>query len=84
MNSERVCSLSYTACNAHAPYCHMWPALLYNIFPHCLIKSTIFEKNKLLNTKCVLIFSTFLSQTTFILRRTEREVIKMYVGLHVK
>ena len=20
-----VCSLSYPACNAHAPYCHLWP-----------------------------------------------------------
>ena len=30
----------------------MWPASLYNIFPHCLINCTVFEK-KLLNTKCV-------------------------------
>jgi len=21
-----VCSLRYPACNAHAPYCHLWPA----------------------------------------------------------
>ena len=27
-----VCSLSHTACNSHAPYRHLWPALLYNIF----------------------------------------------------
>ena len=38
-------------------YCHLWPALLYNIFPHYLINGTIFEKKKL-KTKCVLIFST--------------------------
>ena len=25
-----VCSLSYLACNAHAPYCYPWPVLLYN------------------------------------------------------
>jgi len=27
-----VCSLSYPACNAHAPFCHLWPAPLYPIF----------------------------------------------------
>jgi len=54
--SEWHCSFSYPACNAHAPYCHLWPALLYNIFPHYLINGTIFEK-KLLNTKCVFWFS---------------------------
>ena len=55
-----ICSLRYPACNAHAPCCHLWPALLYNIFPHYLINGTIFEKKKkrLLNIKCVFIFST--------------------------
>jgi len=27
-----VCNLSYPACNAHAPYCHLWAARLYKIF----------------------------------------------------
>jgi hypothetical protein len=31
-----VCSLSYLACNAHAPYCHLWPAPLYIVSPHYL------------------------------------------------
>jgi hypothetical protein len=56
----RVCvwSLSYPACYAHVPYCHLWPAPLYIIFPHYIIKDTIFEKkNPLLNTECVLISS---------------------------
>jgi len=57
MFSVCVCSLRYPARNAHAPYCHLWPAPLYNIFPHYLINRTIFGK-QLLNTKCVLIFST--------------------------
>ena len=52
-----VCSLRHPARNAHAPYCHLWPAPLYDIFPHYLINGTIFEK-RLLNTKCVLIFCT--------------------------
>ena len=53
-----VCSLRYQACNAHAPYCHLWPARLYNIVPHYLINGAIFGR-KLSNTKKrVLIFST--------------------------
>jgi len=71
-----VCSLMYPARNAHAPYCHLWPAPLYNIFPHYLINGTIFGK-KLLDTKCVFWFSLqLLSETFFILRRTERDIIK--------
>jgi len=30
-------SLRYPECNAHAPYCHLCSALLYNICPHYLI-----------------------------------------------
>jgi hypothetical protein len=52
------CSLSYPTCNAHAPYCHLWPALLYNIFPHYLINGTIFEKKATEHKMCVLILST--------------------------
>jgi len=29
-----VCSLRYPASNAHAPYCHLWPAQLHTTFPH--------------------------------------------------
>ena len=32
---------------------------------------------------CVLTFSTNLSETFLIVRRTERDVIKKYIGLHV-
>ena len=71
-----VCSLRYPACDAHAPYCQLCPAPLYNIFPHYLINGTIFEK-KLLNTKCVFWFSLqLLSETFLILRRNERDMIK--------
>ena len=37
-------SLRYSVCNAHAPYCHLWPARLHNIFPNYLINGTI-KKN---------------------------------------
>jgi len=39
--SDCVRSLRCTPCNAHAPYCHLWPARLYHIFPHYLINGTI-------------------------------------------
>jgi hypothetical protein len=52
-----VCSLRYPACNAHAPYCCLWPVRLYNIFSHYFIKSTI-KKNVIEHKMCVLIFST--------------------------
>jgi hypothetical protein len=57
--SVPVCSLRYRASKAHAPYCHLWPASLYNIFPHYLINGTIFRKKKFIEHKmCVLNFST--------------------------
>jgi len=54
----RVCvrSLRYSACNAHAPYWHLWPVRLYNSFPLYLINDVIFGKT-LSNIKRVLIFS---------------------------
>jgi hypothetical protein len=36
----------------HATRMRLWPARLYNIFPHYLINGTIFEKT-LLIIKCV-------------------------------
>jgi len=41
-----VFSLRYPARNAHAPYCHLWPVQLYQIFPQYLINKTIFRKKK--------------------------------------
>ena len=54
-----VCSLSCSACNAHGPYCHLWPVLLYSLFPYYLINGKIFEK-KLLNANC------FISSTAIV------------------
>jgi hypothetical protein len=72
-----VCSLKYPTCNAHAPCCHLWPAPLYNIFPHYLINSKIFEKIKVIEIKCVFRVSLqLLSETFFVLRRNGRDVIK--------
>jgi len=72
-----VFSLQYPACSVHAPYCYLWCVRLYNIFPHYLINCAIFEKKKLLETKCVFWFSLqLLSETFLILRRPERDVIR--------
>jgi len=73
-----VCRLRYPAWNAHAPYCHLWPVRLCNIYPHYLINGTIYQKQKLLTTHnmCVLFSSTILSETFPIVRRTERDMIK--------
>ena len=61
-----VCSYRYPACNAHAPYCHLWPVWLYNIFPHYLINGTIFGgKNVIEHKTCVLISSTNLVWNIF-------------------
>ena len=80
-----ICSLTYPACNAHAPYCHLWSAPLYNIFPHYVKKRKDFRKRKLLNTKCVFWFSLQLLPETFlILSRIERDMIKICISIHVK
>ena len=70
-----VCGLSYRACNAHAPYCHLSPLRLYRIFPRYLINGMIFGK-KVPNTKCVFWFSLqLLSETFHILRRIQRDIV---------
>ena len=60
-----VFSLSYAACNVLAPYCHLWPVWLYSIFSH-MSWIARFSKKKLMNTKCILIFSsTFYSKNNW-------------------
>jgi hypothetical protein len=79
-----VCSLRYPPWNAHAPYCHLWPVRLYNIFPRYLINGKVFDK-KLLNTKCVFWFSLQLLLETFSFADEFGEKwTKIYIGLHVK
>jgi len=73
-HAMRMCRIIY----------HLWSAPLYSIFPNYLINGTIFGK-KLLNRKCVFWFSRqLLSETFLILRRTEWDVIKMYIRVLVK
>ena len=62
-----VCSLRCPACNARAPYFHLWAVPLYRIFPHYLINSTIFRKRKKVTEyeTCVLIFSSTSDRNIF-------------------
>jgi len=78
--SECTCSLRYPACNAHALYCHLWPARLYYFFAHYLLNDKILEK-KSYWTQNVFWFSLqLLSETFLILRRNERDMIKRYIN----
>jgi len=77
-----VCCYSYPARHSRAPYCHLWLVWLYNIFLHYHINGRIFEKKMF--KKRVLIFSTTLSDTFFILRRIKRDRSNMCTGLHIK
>jgi hypothetical protein len=72
----RACCLNNATCNAHTPYCHLWPLWFQHIFPHYLITSTIFGGGKkLLNIK---LYFDFLYNFYFkhlpILRRIQRTI----------
>jgi len=69
-----VCSLSYPACFALAPYCHLGPIRLYHIFPHYLKRHDFLKKSYWTKNMCfdfLYYFETFLIQ-----RRIKRAVIK--------
>jgi len=68
-----VFSLRYPACNAHAPYFHLWPARLCDIFQHYLTNGTILGKKAYwTNAFCL----QLLSQIFFILRKFEQDITK--------
>ena len=71
--------LSYPACKVLLSYAvlyrHLWPVWLYHIFPNHLINETIFQNKKLLNLKCVLIFSATPPETSLLIRRIQQGII---------
>jgi hypothetical protein len=75
------CSLTYPASNAHATYCHLWPAPLDHILPLYPINGTIFGKKVMEHKMRVFIFSTYLSQIFLIVGKITRD---MFEDVHVK
>ena len=83
-----LCSLSYPARYAHAPYCNLW---LVNIFPNYLTKGTIFGGGSAVHKMRFVIFSanfawniSFYEELRERERERERDVKKMCICLHVK
>jgi len=62
-----------------APYSHLWPLRLCNIFPFYLNNATILEGKKIENNMCDLIFCITLSETIPILTGIQRV---MNVNVH--
>ena len=81
-----VFSLRHLACNAHAPYCYLCPALLHNIFPHYLINGTIFGEILFFWTSRVCFdFLCNVCLKHFSVQGELSEIwSKMYIGLLVK
>jgi hypothetical protein len=48
-----ICSPTYLGCSVFVPYCHLWSAPLYSIFPHLSHEGTIFEKEITKHKMCV-------------------------------
>jgi hypothetical protein len=73
----RVLSLTFSVCNTHAPYCHLWPDRLHKVLPRYLKKGMIFRKKNYRerNTR-FWVSLQILSETLIILRRNERDMIK--------
>jgi hypothetical protein len=79
-----VCRFRYLMWNAHAPYCHLWPAPLYSVFPHFLLNGTIFWKKSTEHQICVFYFSTTtVWNTSHSKKKLARYNKKMNIGLHV-
>jgi hypothetical protein len=82
-----VCSLRYPACNAHAPYCHLWPARLFNIFPRYFTIGTIFEIKKLNITRVFYLYIYRLKHLPYwrngrgLIKNTYRSSFKVPVNL---
>jgi len=81
-----VCGLRYPARNAHAPYCHLWPVQLYQIFPHCLINETIFrgERSYCTQNVCFDFLYNFCLQHFSFWEELSEIWSKMYIGHHAQ
>jgi len=78
-----VCSIRYPVWNAHAPWCHLWPAPF--TFPILSHKRYDLKKKRIIGHKmCPSIFSTNLCETFFHCKRNCARYDLMSTGLQVK
>jgi hypothetical protein len=65
-------------------YCHLLPLRLFTIFPNYLKNGTIFKTIYWAQSVYFWFFLHLLSETFLILSRTQRDMTKMFTGLHIK
>jgi len=78
------------ACHAHAPYCQMRPARLYDIFSHIVLQKPRFSGKKVIgNKKCSIFFNIYHKNIRikcvfgFSLIRTNRELEELNKGENI-
>jgi hypothetical protein len=73
-----VCRLRFPPCNAHAPYCHLWPARLRHIRTQYVNNGTIFfgGGDVIEHKMCFDFLYKFLSEIFLIRRRIQLDMIK--------
>ena len=79
-----ICSLRYPACKAQGTYYHMWPAPLYNIFPHYLINGTIYENSYWTQNVCFDFLYNFCLKNFSFWQETSEIWQAMSTGLHAQ
>ena len=78
-------SLRYPACNAHAPYCHLWPVRLSSICPHYLNNGTIIEEKSYWTQNVCFDFLYNFHLIRFSFYEELREILlQMYMYPHAK
>ena len=79
-----ACSLGYPACNAHAPYFHLWSFRLYNIFSTLYHKLYDFRKRVFGHKIRILIcYTTVVWNVSHSKKKGATNDQKMYNSLHV-
>ena len=84
-----IFSYRYPTCDVYAPYCHVWPAWLYNIVSHFLINGTFFRGKGgggrfwTWNVCFDFLYNFFLKHFS-IWEDLTKMWLKMYICLHVK